>query len=179
MNKAMGKLTLTDADGLAHNTDDHVYVVLSITRKEIEACDFTSALERLLVLIDTEQNVRRYRESLVIMVQGYDSDPRELCEVPEVRRYFDKLNVEWPHWLWFLYRANGGVSLVLSMLCPVKVHRAKGRMGLEFLDDHALERVVMSMVERSSSLCDRMGLDFDEFDRVVAEALDTLHQSGN
>lgn len=48
-------LLLTNADGLASNTEP-AFVVLVITRKEVESGSIASALERLHVLTDTREN---------------------------------------------------------------------------------------------------------------------------
>ena len=58
----------------------------------------------------------RYRESLVFIVCGYDEDPRELAEIPQVRAFFARLVQEWPHWLWFLARGVGVVGLFRGRL---------------------------------------------------------------
>ena len=92
------RMMLTDAEGLA-NYSEAAFIVLDITRREIESGNIASVLERLHVLTDSAENVRRYRESLVFQIGGYDSDPRELPEIPEVRAFFRSLAAEWPHWL--------------------------------------------------------------------------------
>ena len=83
-------LMRTDAEGLA-NFNDEALVVLDLTRTEIEAGNISSALERLMALTDSKETALRFQESLLIHITGYDNDPRELVEVPEVRTFFGKL----------------------------------------------------------------------------------------
>ena len=115
-------ITLTDADGLASFTDAAM-LVLYLSREEVESGNVASALERLHIIADTRESAMRYRESLVFIVCGYDEDPRELAEIPQVRAFFARLVQEWPHWLWFLSRGVGAVGLFMSLLCRVKIHR--------------------------------------------------------
>jgi len=171
----MADLKVVDADGLAASSDDNVVVVLVVTRKEIDECNFTSSLERLLVLIDTAENARRYKNSLLFNVDGYEKDPRELYEIPEVRSFFQKLTEAWPHWLWFLNTDHGQVSVLLALLCKVKVHRLGAQVGFEFTDPAEMERVMLSLVHRSSSICDGLGVPLDEFDEVVGDAMNTIY----
>lgn len=168
------KIILTDADGLAENTQP-CFVVLSITKREIESGNWASALERLLVLNDTEANVQLYRECLVLEVKGYDHDTRELAEIPEVRDYFGHLSQAWPHWLWYLYRPGGAVSLLMSLLCPVKIHREAGRFGVEFTDVQQFEAVLTDLLERTSAMCCAFDIPMADFESSVDSAMEHLH----
>ena len=71
------KFIRTDADGFSHISEPAI-LVLEISRREIESCNYTSALERLMVMADSRESTMRYRESLILQVTRYDSDAREL-----------------------------------------------------------------------------------------------------
>lgn len=147
-------LKLTDAEGLANlDYSEKPLVVLDITREEIEACNIASVLERLHILTDTELNARRFKENLIFQVSGYDEDPRNLPEIREVRTYFERLNQEWPHWIWFLTRGMGSIALLLALLCTIKIHRRQnGLFGTEFVDMHQLKSVFNDMLMRGNAL---------------------------
>ncbi len=143
-----GQFIQTDSQGLANNTEPAI-VVLEIGREQIQSCNFATTLERLMILTDTRENVLRYRDSLFLQFAGYDDDPRELAEIPEVRAFFAQLSNEWPNWLWFLGREAGYISLVMSLLCSCKIHNANGAMGIEFTDMDQLERLTNDLLDRS------------------------------
>lgn len=164
-----GQVVMTNADGLACNTHENAAIVLMLTRPEIESGHHASALERLLVMVETKEAARRYRESLFIVVSGYDSDQRELCEIPEVRQYFLQLVQEWPHWIWFLSRVQGMVSLFLSLISEVKVHRKSGAYGVEFVNLRGLLESVESLTIRSESLY----LTYEITETEVCESVDS------
>lgn len=166
-------LMFTDADGLAANTDP-CFAVLSISKQEIESGNCSSVLERLLVLTDSPENANLYKESLVLQVKGFDNDPRELPEIPAVRAFFADLSSMWPHWLWFLYRKSGSLSLVMSLLCTVKVHRAHGQFGIEFIDHEELFAVLADLVQRSGSMCDALHIPLTEFEESIEGAMEHL-----
>lgn len=149
--KLSASLIRTDADGLADNTEPAV-LVLDLTRREIESGNVASALERLMVMADTREAALRYRESLLIQVTGYEADRRELPEIPEVRAFFARLTREFPHWLWFLHRRVGAIPLLLALLCKVKIHRAAGSYGTEFLDLNELQRCLLDLFARGNAL---------------------------
>jgi hypothetical protein len=62
---------------------------IGISRQEVESGD-TSVLSVLLRLLDKESAIQ-YREMVDIAVYGYDDDPRELYDVPEVQDFINKL----------------------------------------------------------------------------------------
>lgn len=167
------KLLTLDADGLAENSEP-AFVVLNISRREIESGNIAGALDRLLVLVDSARNVRLYRESLAFQVGGYDDDPREITEIPEVRAFFRRLSAQWPHWLWFLHREIGAVGLLLALLCDVRVLRDVDRRpcGTEFRDQLQLARAVADLLDRGNAL-------FAAYDITETEASESVRTAAS
>lgn len=150
----MTAIAFTDADGFAQSSDQFSIVLLHLSAETIRNHDIATALVRLHVFTDSLENVLRYKESLMFIVDGFDDDPRELAEIPEVRAYFQTLVKQWPHWLWFLHRNVGALSLLLTLLCDVQVTRdpAKHAISTEFTDRHQLGLVMSDLIERSDCL---------------------------
>ena len=147
MNKP--RIIVGNSDLIAENTEKS-FVVMSISRTEIESCDYSDALNRLHTLTDTQKNVLLYKESIALHVGGYDDDKRELAEIPEVRAYFKALVNEWPHWIWFLPRQMGFISLLMSILCKVEIKPSgKNVCIVDFINDHEVVSVLEDMLNRS------------------------------
>lgn len=90
-----------DSHSFAENNQPAL-VILNISQREIKQCLWGSALDRLMVMSDSLDNATRYKQSIGFMVEGYDNDPRELWDIPAVRKYFSALTKEWPLWYWFI-----------------------------------------------------------------------------
>jgi hypothetical protein len=150
-----------DADEFVYHTMPAL-VVLEISRKDIESCSIGSALERLQIMADNAGNVRLYKESVAIMVDGYNDDPRELMEIQEVRNFFQKLTAEWPHWIWFLNRDMGSLNLVLCLLCKVSVQHQGARFSTEFDRASTVIEVIKDMHSRSNPLLTAYGITEQE-----------------
>ena len=131
MGKKMIPIMLCDANSFALNTKPAL-VMLEIAKEQIVAGNIASAMEKLHILTDSEKNTKLYKDSLVLMVEGYDNDRRELVEIPEVRAFFNKLNQEWPHCLWFANKDMGSLVLLFAILCEVKIKRGNGQYSTEF-----------------------------------------------
>lgn len=168
------EVRLVDADGLADNTDPAV-LILMITRAEIEAMQLGSALERLHVMTDSGENVRRYRASVMFQVDGYEDDPRELPEIPEVRAYFMALVQAWPHFLWFAHRGVGAIGLLLALLCQVRIIRSQdGSYGTEFASTEEVKTTLLDLLNRGLVLFNTYGITSQEVDDTIGSALDEL-----
>ena len=166
-------ITRTDADGLASFTDAAM-LVLYLSREEVESANVASALERLHIIVDTRESAMRYRESLVFIVCGYDEDPRELAEIPQVRAFFARLVQEWPHWLWFLARGVGAIGLFMSLLCRVKIHRSPGHYGTEFEDLAEVGAVMGDLFERGNAMFYAYGITTEQADASAESAVAEL-----
>lgn len=93
---------------------------------------------------------------------GYDTDPRELAEIPEVRAFFARLAIEWPHWMWFLHRRVGAIHLLMALLCKVKIHRRGASTGTEFLDRYELAAQMADLFQRGNAMFEAFGISEGE-----------------
>ena len=93
-------------------------VVFVITRQQIEDADIESSLSFLRSLVPTEhpEHAWAYKGRLSLVISGYNSDPRELFEIPEVCHYLRSLDAEWPFWLFFLNQADESIKVLAMCL---------------------------------------------------------------
>lgn len=145
------KTIFVTAEGLSNNKEDAL-LILEISRESIASGNISRVLEKLHILTDSEINVRLYRYALSICFTGYDSDSREIVEIPEIRSYMKALNEAWPHWLWYLSRGTGAIPLVMSLLCPVEIVRMQGGFTMEYKDFDSLLRTLDDMISRGNAL---------------------------
>jgi hypothetical protein len=140
--------------------EDEELIFLRIGRNDIESGNMAHALDSLNVLVENAENVRRYQERLIFIVDGYDNDPRALPEIQEVRTYFNALVREWPYWLWFQARGFGAIGLLFSLLCKIKIIRPDDgeSFGTEFVDIKQIGMVAMDLFDRSNPLFDAYGI---------------------
>lgn len=145
----------TQPDGLAH-------VLIEISRADIEADRLSRVLSCLYPLTDTREHLLAYRESVSLTISGYDIDSRDLSKIPDVRRFMERLSLEWPHWIWFLSRRDGGIPFLMSLLCGIKVVRDQACSGMykvEFKSPRVLCTKLQNMIERSEWLLKDFDLD--------------------
>ncbi|MBU2771593.1 hypothetical protein [Acidithiobacillus caldus] len=80
-------------------------IVYITDRAEVDSMNIGPTLKFLEHLSASTDAVRAYCGRLNILFNGCDTDPREVWEIPEVRKYFAKLTEAWPYWLWFMNKS--------------------------------------------------------------------------
>jgi hypothetical protein len=117
-------------NSLDHELDnnEHSMIVITVARQSVEEGDISFFLKKLQAFTATPKRIRATRKKLCVMVEGYDSDPRELFEIPQVCAFFRVVTKQWPFWLWFLWRENNEVRNIVSLLAGGKrLQNAAGR----------------------------------------------------
>lgn len=144
--------------------DEAALVVVEIARSEIERHHFAPTLDKLRGLTDTPERVKKYRDSVAFMVAGYDDDPRELFEIPEVRTFFQSVTIEWPHWLWFLTREENAnqLGMLFSLLCGAQWVDPADKSKRYFVNERALALQVEDMLMRGDVLFTTNGITVEE-----------------
>ena len=92
-------------------------VILMFSRQQVEAGDISETLALLRRLTAERQTAIDFCGRISLAVDGYNDDPRELFEVPEVRAYIKRLDQAWPSWFFFLSQADESVKLLERCLC--------------------------------------------------------------
>lgn len=161
------------ADAIDDMGDKHAFIGLMLTRREIEAGLVGDAVDRLMVLSDSADYTRRFGNSVAVVVQGYDDDPRELHEVPECRRFLRNITAQWPYWFHFAHRGRSdghlsNLGVVVTLLIDSEpVPAAAGEMAAQINTD--------SWNEVIRSLWDGLNGLYAQHDLPVQELADTTN----
>ncbi len=106
------------------------------------------------------------RNGVSLSVSGYESDPRELCEIPEVRAYFRKLWDQVPGLLYWLDIGGGMLFFMATMLhTPTRV------AGGTTIDPHDFIDFVKTGFLRLNAYCDANAISADPTSYEVRDFL--------
>ena len=94
-----------------------------IDRSEVEALDVSRTATVLSRVLVDRNTVERYRGRVDLAFLNYSNDTRELCEIPEVRRFCSKLDEAFPYWFYFLSTDEATLGVIASCLCSVTLLR--------------------------------------------------------
>jgi hypothetical protein len=101
---------------------EHDLIVYQFSRSKVERSDFQHFLS--LYAPDKLPTGRRLREMMncfVFCIQGWDSDPREIHIVPEIRRFYSAFHDAWPYWLYFC-NLDADTLSAMTMCCLPSVN---------------------------------------------------------
>jgi len=116
------------------------FLSIVISRDDIEAGDISSTVSVLAKLLDPDAALK-YCEKVDIGVYGYDDDPRELNELPEVRDFINRLDAEFPYWCYYLSKRALGLGFIFSCFCPpFLTPQARERVWLERIGGYLTKR---------------------------------------
>ncbi len=78
------------------------HIVLKITQEAIQNCNTSEYVALLHDATGTVQSFENVFQKYVLLISGYDDDPRELYQIPEVVSFIKDLNSKLPFWLYFV-----------------------------------------------------------------------------
>ena len=90
-----------------------------VDRSEVEALDVSRTAAILARVLADRNAVERYRGRVDLAFLGYSNDPRELYDIPEVRRFCSKLDDAFPYWFYFLSTDEVTLRVIACCLCSV------------------------------------------------------------
>lgn len=90
-----------------------------VDRTQVEALDVSRAATMFSRVLANRNAVERHQGRVDLAFHGYSNDPRELYEIPKVRRFCTKLDDAFPYWFYFL--STDGVTLLVIACCLCSV----------------------------------------------------------
>jgi len=149
-------------------------VVLLVSRREVEQADLASVLSRLKVFLATREDAWRYRGQMTLVVDGYNHDPRELVDIPEVRSLLRRLEAEWPCWAFFFNQVDDSIKLLLSCVAG---SRYLGN-GVVEMDADLVAAAMARAFAGMNAVFERFDFPEDELELMSRGFVEVMQQAG-
>jgi len=92
-------------------------ICYQFSRDRVEAGDAKDFLSRFgKFRVPVGKQLKGMMNSLALMIEGYDDDPREIYAIPEVRTFYQQLWQRWPYWLYFC-NLDTEILMMMVMCC--------------------------------------------------------------
>jgi hypothetical protein len=102
---------------------------------------------------------RRWEGRLAVVFEGWDDDPREVTEIPAVRRYFAAPTDAWPYWLHFAEKVGDTLARMLRLCCRGRIEAVERNLvGWRFSDLGEVKREVERQTVAMNRLYAELGL---------------------
>ena len=149
---------------------DFDFVVLDFDRGDIEAGDTSDVMAVLKQLLERDA-ATKFCERVDLCCTGYDSDSRELWEIPEVRAFVHRLDQQFPYWCYFLSRKGEGLLWLTYCLYPLALSQdEKQRLWLPAIGKYVEDRGIPQM----TAICRYVGCSDQEAVRLTSGAANYL-----
>jgi hypothetical protein len=139
--------------------------------------DIQPMLEKLNVLSSTREAALKWEGAVSFYFDGWNDDPRETAEIPEIRAYFAALTEAWPRWLHFAEKVGDTIPHVLRLLRRGEYERPRpGLVGWRYADFDEIQRRISWLFCGQNAMYERLGLPKELNERVSQEvAVDRVH----
>jgi len=114
-------------------------LIIQASREYIEAGNIQPVFNILETLLEPE-NMKNYADRVMLTIDGYNSDSRELCEIPEVRKWLFELDRKWPYWFYFISPHD---CLTLKFIAFTLSEIQKDSTGQVFIDGDQLVKFML------------------------------------
>ena len=128
-------------------------LVIQIMRQSVMECDPSYMLNLLKGLHTTRQQVVDHEGCITLCFEGWDDDPRETAEIPEIRTYFAALTEKFPYWLHYVEKSGDTFFHVLRLLCTGHYEqKTPGMVAWCFDDLQEMQRICLHLVGQMDKL---------------------------
>jgi hypothetical protein len=156
-----------------YDTDNPL--IFEVSYEDIESGDITTVLTALRGFLESRNTVVGGKRRVTVLFEGYDDDPRDVYDIPEIRRYAKALDDAFPYWFYFA-SLHDGSTLQVFALCLCRVIKAGGG-SKPHTDDY--KTFLFLHIAALNELCERFKLGDTVKLQVTDEVLAHLAPTGN
>lgn len=147
-------------------------ICYQFSRDRVEAGDAKDFLSRFgKFRVPVGKQLQGMMNSLALMIEGYDDDPREIYAIPEVRAFYQQLWQRWPYWLYFCnLDTENLMMMVMCCLDSLDALKVQGQPKVQ-VQIHPLEVVqfISGGFVPMNEMCERAGMSERQiFERTKA-----------
>jgi len=135
-----------------------------IEKEEVLAGDNSRTLDFFKMLTESEVAARIQFQNIIISFNGYDDDVREVFEIDPIRDFVQKLDLEFPYWLYFLDPCSPSFyAIAMCFLPPSLTDEGKAKHHPPRLKDLLLRRWIPALYD----IGQRTGMTESELDLIA------------
>lgn len=162
-------------NGFASSADSILYIIAheDIENKNVEklALFFERIKSNETLLISAQGKID-------LLIEGYDEDPRELWEIPEVREWYQEADPIIGEWFYFFSSETTSSQLLVYACCMCETRRAdptqQGSYVQVIIDPMQLVRIVEVNFLRLNTLLAHLGIGEEQNERISSSAMKAL-----
>ena len=147
-------------------------ICYQFSRDRVEAGDAKDFLSRFgKFRVPVGKQLQGMMNSLALMIEGYDDDPREIYAIPEVRAFYKQLWQRWPYWLYFCnLDTENLMMMVMCCLDSLDALKVQGQPEVQVqINPLEVVQFISGGFVPMNEMCERAGMSERQiFDRTKA-----------
>ena len=147
-------------------------ICYQFSRDRVEAGDAKDFLSRFgKFRVPVGKQLQGMMNSLALMIEGYDDDPREIYAIPEVRTFYQQLWQRWPYWLYFCnLDTENLMMMVMCCLDSLDALKVQGEPQVQVqINPLEVVQFISGGFVPMNEMCERAGMsECQIFDRTKA-----------
>ena len=147
-------------------------ILYQFSRDRVEAGDAKVFLSQFCdSALPTGKKLEAMMNSVALLIEGYDHDPREIYAIPETRKFYQQLWEVWPYWLYFCNRDTENLMMmVMCCIDSLDALKVKGQSQVNVsISPLEVVRFISSGFVPMNEMCERAGMSERQiFERTKA-----------
>lgn len=148
-------------------------VFLMFSRRQVETSDIDEPLLFLRGLTADPRAALEYCGRISLIVDGYNDDPREIFEVPEVRAFIKNIDQQWPYWFFFLSQVDDSIKMLESCLCDT----IEVIPGVASIDLEQMERSLARHFGAMNRFCEALNVPEEKIVEISEGIISIIHNA--
>jgi hypothetical protein len=142
-------------------------LVVVVAREDVENLALGPTLGVLRTWVESATHVSEVRGRLQMVFHGFDSDEREVWNIPAVRTFVQALDQQFPYWFYLVdLRAD-----TLKILAFCLSRTSSSRPGVTAIHPADFQAFLEGHFSAMNQLLDHWNVDEDENQQVTAEII--------
>lgn len=153
-------------------------VIFSFSNESVRNLDFTGFLKRFGESnLPDGDDLKALQGKLLIAIEGYDDDSREVYAIPEARRFYQHLHDVFPAWLYFINLQTDNLKAMQTcLLASLTSIKRDGSAQVQVVSDPVeLIRLIGRQFMSMNVMCERAGMTEEE---IYNLSRDVFHYFG-
>ncbi|MCX6840022.1 MAG: hypothetical protein NTX35_19740 [Verrucomicrobia bacterium] len=147
-------------------------ILYQFSRDRVEASDAKDFLSRFgKRSLPTGKKLETMMNSVALMIEGYNHDPREIYAIPEVRSFYKQLWQRWPYWLYFCnLDTENLMMMVMCCLDSLDALKVQGQPQVQVqINPMEVVQFISGGFVPMNEMCERAGMSERQiFERTKA-----------
>lgn len=160
--------------------DSNTVVVLEVTKEMVLTKDHSAVMDVLMPMVVTKEAIKQSEGKVIFLFDGWNDDPREIYQIPELVFWFRSLRQQFPYLLHVTPKERIPLTNLFFLLCRIAGAPKKSDDGIvTHLDQAAFQVVVLELLEGTQELYDSRHVEVDYKKATIARSLEAIKEAFN